>query len=164
MKKPTFIRASITGFQGKPCTLVSIFAPDRNILMAAKILPYQKFRDADDYILISNDKNADRDSLFRDDMIMEGVRAYYQRRNSQTARNTESLRFESAVAIANPSSVIEQDGMDAHGLKYRISDMTNAHVGLLATCLYVEEAESIGRVFEMNDTLARLMAGDIVTI
>jgi len=166
MNKPAavFIRAAISGYMGEPVTLYGLYAPDRDILMISRLTAFEPSRKNDSYTLITNKKGHAHDYFFSDQLIMNGVEAFYDRQNSKTQKGGVALKIDPVVATANPISVIERDSLDANGWKYRLSDLTNSHVAVLATCLYVSNVADISQTLDMADDLSNLMAGHVVTI
>ena len=86
MNKPAavFIRAAISGYMGEPVTLYGLYAPDRDILMISRLTAFEPSRKNDSYTLITNKKGHAHDYFFSDQMIMNGVEAFYDRQNSKS--------------------------------------------------------------------------------
>lgn len=162
------IQATIVGYSGKPCTLFSAYDEDAEVLTI--VLSNEHRRDRrEGCIVITNDLNIARDSLFQEDEFSAAIAAYFSLKDG-AAQDGQSSRlvFSDKAAMTNPSSSIEKDGMDANGPKYRLQDITNAQVAVLATCWYAaSKANTINTMLDFADKLLDLdilSRGGIITI
>lgn len=159
------IQANITGFSGKPATVLGALDENTGILVVAKSVPMiPRFEDC---LLISSDARGDRDATFTHGHIQDAISAYFKLRGEVAADGkTALLRFGELAAMADPSSVIENDGVDAtSGPRYRIApDASNAHVAALAMCRYAVTSAAVGDVMDMMDELSALLGGEVVTL
>jgi len=128
------IQASIAGYKGKGVTLLGNMDDDTGILVVAKILtPFRNDRAAEDITLITDVDLENVDFMFTEDHIHDAIRSYYVRKAISTIDIVE------ACSRFNPDNRIEQDGVNEHGRRYRISpDIDNGQVAILAMCALLE--------------------------
>ncbi|MCK9394215.1 MAG: hypothetical protein M0Q44_01325 [Methylobacter sp.] len=162
------IQATIVGYSGKPCTLFSAYAEDAQVLTIVTSTAHRRDR-RDGCMVITNDLNIERDGLFSEDDFSAAIAAFFSLKDGAALDGKSSrLIFSDKVAAANPSSSIEKDGMDTHGPKYRLQEITNAQVAVLATCWYAaSKATTVETMLDMADKLLALDGlrhGDIWTI
>jgi hypothetical protein len=168
----TPIQANISGYQGKPCSLFSVYDTEKLILVVSTETEYRKQR-RDGCVLISNDRNADRDSLFTELDFSQSINDFFTLLNgvAQDGRSSR-LAFNDKVARANPSTSIEKDGYSENGQKLRIDEtITNLQIATLATCHYANsKASAIEKTLAMYGELAGLdywqvlNGGGVITI
>lgn len=162
------IQANITGYpKDKPCTLFSSYDTDTRILVPSVLTDYKPRRDG--CMVIANDKSSDRDKTFGgDDEIGDAIRAFYDLKNGVSSDGkSPRLAFSDKAMRADPSAVIETDGMTEGGQRYRMETFGNSHVAVLATCLYAMKADAInsasGQLNELTNMI-KFMSGGIVTL
>lgn len=169
----TPIQANIAGYSGKPCSLFSVYEADTQILSVIKSTDYKKSRQKEDYVLISNDKNADYDSLFTELNFSQSIEDFFTMLNGVAFDGRSSrLVFDEKIARANPKNRINKDGYTENGQKYSISpDIDNLQMAVLATCFYANNKcgaiESALSAFEMlndTDSFSQFMNGGILTV
>lgn len=156
----TKIQATVVGFQGRPCTLFSLFDTETKVLAVAKETDYRSDR-AKGCVVITNDSTIARDQLFTDAELKAAITAYYELDSGLSADNSSSrLNFSDAVTRNNPSNAIERDGIDASGQKYRVAEgVTNGQIAVLATCLYATKADCVQRTVDMAGDLQSILRG-----
>ncbi len=131
------IQATVVGYLGKAATVFSAYDESSRILVVSVESAYRKER-RDNCIVITNDKNLERDSLFDNEKIQDSIIAFYGLQ-SGIAEDGKSTRlvFSDKAQRANPNDSIEKDGIDSRGQRYRISDdISCAKVATLAACWY----------------------------
>ncbi|MCO7216869.1 hypothetical protein [Halomonas sp. OfavH-34-E] len=158
------LQANISGFAGRPATVLGAFDEATGILVIAAVADVMPRRD--DCVLVETDPRADRDSLFEYGDLKEAITAYYDLKGSVADDGRSAcLRFMEKAMRADPAGGIEMDGVDVTGPIYRISpDAGNAQVGALALCRYAKRYGAVADTLSMADDLARLMGGQAVTI
>jgi hypothetical protein len=163
------IQATLTGKDGHPRTLCSVYDPETRILVVSVEAQYRAER-REGCAVITDMPDIPRDALFTDADFPAAIAAYHALKNG-VAANGESARlvFSERAARANPDQYIEQDGMEASGhIRYRVSEAIGAaQVAALATCLYATRIANIEKTLGMADELSRqfrLMAGEGCTI
>lgn len=158
------LQANISGFSGKPSTVFAAFDEDAGILVIA--VATEKAPRREGCILISTEHREDRDSLFLDTDLKKAISAYYGLKGRQAADGSSAcLRFTERAMRADPAGAIESDGVDMNGAVYRIAaGASNAQIGALAVCSYVERYGSISDVVGMADQLLELLSGKAITI
>lgn len=158
------IQANISGYMGKPVTVLAGYDEESGVLIVSRVVPLiARFKES---VLISTDKKADRDSLFTDEQLKGAITGYFHLKGEVASDGASAcLRFSDNAAIADPVSVIENDGIDVAGPKYRIApDASNAHIAALAICGYVTRYSSINETVEMAGDMFELLSGSAVTI
>lgn len=161
------IQANIQGYMGKPTTVLAALDEETGILVVAKSVPMiARFEDS---FLIAADHHADRDSLFTDSDLAGAISGYFKLKGSVAEDGvTSCLRFRELAATADPAAVIEHDGVDVSGPKYRIApDASNAHIATLAICAYAARHTAIDDTLSLADDIMdvmRIMDGHVLTI
>ncbi len=158
------IQANIAGYMGKPVSVLAGYDEESGVLIVSRVVPtIARFKDS---MLISSDKKADRDSLFTDEQLKGAITGYFHLKGEVASDGASAcLRFSDSAAIADPVSVIENDGVDVNGPKYRIApDASNAHIAALAICGYVTRYSSVNDTVDMAGDLFVLLSGAAVTI
>lgn len=158
------IQANITGFAGRPQTVLGALDEETGILVVAAVTDVISRRDG--CVLIETNPRADRDSLFAYEDLKDAISAYYELKGNVAADGKSAcLRFTERAMRADPAGGIELDGIDVSGPLYRISpEAGNAQIGTLAICRYARGFGAISDTLGMADDLVRLMAGEAVTI
>ncbi len=164
----TAIQTTIVGYSGKPCTLFSAYAEDEQVLTVVAATAHRRDR-REGCMVITNDMNIERDGLFSEDDFSAAIAAFFSLKDGAALDGKSSrLVFSDKAATANPAASIEKDGMDTHGPKYRLQEITNAQVAVLATCRYAaSKATTINTMLDMADKLLDLdilSRGGILTI
>ena len=116
--------------------------------------------------LIRSERRGAGDSVFDPaEHLKESIQAYYALKQDVAADGvTAKLRIGERAMQCDPSGVIETDGYDANGPKYRVSpDARNEQIAVLALCRYVQLRPGITDAIEMADIMTRLMRGEAVT-
>lgn len=164
------IQASISGYGGKAATLYSAYAEDTGVLVISREVTFNRNRHKS-CLVITNEPDIERDALFSNEDIAEAIVAYYALL-SGVANDDKSNRLVigDQAQRANPDSVLEKDGADTRGPKYRVSDgITCLQMAALATCWYAyRKAGTASRVFDMMDSIyeaqVAIMQGKIISI
>lgn len=158
------IQANISGYMGKPITVLAGYDEESGVLVISRVVPaIARFKDS---MLISSDNKSDRDSLFGDEQLKSAIGGYFHLKGEVTSDGASAcLRFSDSAAISDPVAVIENDGIDVNGPKYRIApDASNAHIAALAICGYVSRYSSMSDTVDMADDLLSILSGAAVTI
>lgn len=158
------LQANISGFAGRPATVLGAFDDETGILVIAAVTDVIPRRDG--CIVIDTDSRGDRDSLFEYADLKESITAYYDLKGAVASdgRSTR-LRFTERAMRADPAGGIEVDGVDVTGPIYRIAPGTsNAQVGALALCRYAKHCGTVTDTLTMADELSQLLSGSVVTI
>lgn len=164
------IQATIGGYAGNPCTLYSLFDRENHILTVAKIGELRIDRFSDSTVITNVPTVNPRDAFFDERETAEAIRAFRHLFHGRSVDGQSAgLVFGPKAGQANPDAVIENDGVDIRGIKYRIEgSITCAQVACLATCFLTQKLDSaeaaIKMVDEVNDLYDAMMRGDIVTI
>lgn len=159
------IQANFAGFEGLPCSLFSAYDSDNRVLIIAKEANYRELR-RDGCALISNIDGSERDFFFTDKQIFTAIEAYFSLLNGVSGDGKSSrLMFSADAARANPNLILEKDGIDSGGQKFRVSEgATCGQMAALATCLFAQHYEKIDRVIDASSFYSQLALGRVVTI
>lgn len=159
------IQATFAGYGGNPCTLFSAYDPGSRILVVSKEAAYREER-REGCIVLTNITEINRDFLFLDEHLAPAIRAFYALKTGIAADGkSDRLAFGRDASRASPEGIIEQDGVDLTGAKYRIAaGATCAQMAGLATCFYALKSGTVERAVVMAEQLAKLSAGGILTI
>lgn len=162
-------QASIVGYHGRPCSLFSAYDEKELILTVSIELEYRRER-REGCMVITNDPDIDRDTLFTEDDIKPAIEAYYAMAQGMSMDGKSSkLIYHNRAQRANPEQAIDKDGIDSNGQKFRIKeDITCAQIAALATCWYFQSRfGTVQKMLNMADSLwdlERLTSGMIITI
>lgn len=159
------IQSTITGYGGRSCSLFSAFDSDTKVLIVSAEAEYRPSR-RDGCIVLTNDHDIDRDSLFSDSYLRESIGAYFTLKSGYAADGKSSrLAFSDRAARSNPEQSIEKDGIDSGGPRFRISEgVTCGQIAALATCLYAIRSDTVERTVKMAESFRFLTRGGILTI
>lgn len=149
------IQANITGFSGAPASLYSMWDKDTGTLVIAAHTALNPIK-REGCLVVSNDISLNRDTLFELEHLPKALSHYIKIKNSKAKNNIEhALMFTDKSRNADPSSVVEMDGIDATGYKFRLSsDITNAQIATLATCWQISRFANADMAIKLiDDTL-----------
>ena len=163
------IQSTVSGYGGKPVSLFSAYDPDAEVLAISVEADYRRER-RENCVVLTNDLTVPRDGLFTEDDMQDGINAFFSLKTGIASDGkSPRLTFGSRAGRADPSSVIEKDGVDTSGFRYRISDaVTCSQVAAVITCWYAyKRAGTLQNMFAMVDSLNsigdRLNAGEVIT-
>lgn len=144
----TPIQASISGYNGKPATVYSVYDHESAILAVSVEAEFCRERKSSDIVLISNDKMTNYDSFFEEKLFLQGIESYLALAKGVAANGVGArLVFADRAKRSDPMSAIEMDGMNESGSRYRISpDVTNAQVAALASCWYAHKQAGLAEI------------------
>jgi len=156
MSDVTAIQVSISGYSGKPVTLLSIYKKEAQVLAISDERDFRLDK-IEKCLVITNDAKLDRDCFFKEEFLKKAIVAYFGMKNGVSANNDGGGRLvisEKAMRC-NPENAIEIDGMDANGPRYRVAEsISNAQIAALATCWYADsQAKSIDTMLSMMDDI-----------
>ncbi|MBY0475416.1 MAG: hypothetical protein K2Q13_10215 [Nitrosomonas sp.] len=138
---------------------------ETNILVIAAEADYRTER-RDGCIVLTNDPDIPRDSLFEDLELKQAISAFYSLKSGIASDGKSSrLVISDRAARANPEPSIEKDGIDNSGPVFRVADgVTSGQIAALATCLYATRAATIESTLNMSEQLLALSRGQVITI
>jgi len=162
------IQTTVSGYSGKPCTLYSSYNDKTLVLMVAVLKEYTPER-REGCVVITNDRNIDRDSLFMGDDMNKAITAYFELLAGVAADGkSPRIKFNDEKAGRARPSDIEKDGIDSSGQRYRLNEsISNAQIATLVTACYVGNLSAINDASDQLDSLNNLILlgmGGIVTI
>ena len=163
------IQATITGYAGKPCSLLSIYYKELGVLVLAKIASFRQER-YENSSVITNVPRIDRDALFEESDMKAAIVSFKNQKGRVAGNGTRGVVFEDGVGRADPESKIESDGIDVSGERFKISsDISNEQIAVLATCLFVDRLEQAQTNIDLIDGVSgvyerMLLGGSVITI
>jgi hypothetical protein len=162
------IQATISGYSGRPCSLLSIYDKEHRIIVISKIAPYRD-KPVDGASVITNVPNIQRDAFFAESDMKEAIQHFKTLHGMVSEDGEPGLIFDDGVGRADPTSSIESDGIDTSGEKFRIaSSVSNEQVAVLATCLFVKKMDQtdndIALIEGVNEAYDKIIRGWIVTV
>lgn len=158
------IQATFAGYSGSAATVFSAYDPTSRVLVIAREVAYREDR-REGCVVLTNVDGIPTDSRVRDDDMRDCILAYYALRNGVAADGKGSrLVLDRSVMRANPEAVIERDGIDERGPKYRVADtITSAQMAVLATCRHAAKSDAVSSVVSMAKRFERLALGEILS-
>ena len=109
----TTIQANITGYEGKPATLFSLYDSESAVVALSKLLDFKAEQKFPDSLMIGNDPRYQVDFNFSNDMLREAIKAYYELKNALAADDKSSrLAWGNEAMNADPVNAIQVDGYD----------------------------------------------------
>lgn len=158
------IQSTITGFQGVPTTLFSAL-DDNGVLTVAAIAALHKTR-RDNCVIVSNAQGLECDLAFTDSMIRDSIDAWNVLRMDRLDDGSPRMVFTERARAADPSSMIESDGLNERGRQYRLAEhVGNVAVAVLATCFWAYRADSREQVLDTAASMVdTLLQGRAVTL
>lgn len=159
------IQCNIGGFSGAPMTLFSALDAETGMLTIAAFSALHKDR-RDGCLVISNVRGLECDMTFKDDQIRESIDAWQALRHDTIDGGAPRLIFTERARRADPSLMIEPDGIDERGRRYRLAETTgNEAVAALATCLWAYRSGARADVMDAASSLAHdLISGRAITV
>lgn len=159
------IQATFSGYGGRPCSLFSAYDTRTRVLAVGVEADYRAER-RDGCIVVTNEPDIARDSLFKDSDLMPAIAAFYALKAGVAADGLSArLVFADRAVRANPEQSVEQDGIDVNGPRYRIAgDVTCAQIAALATCLHAMRSDTVERTVQLAESFRDLALGRIITI
>ena len=151
----TSIQASIVGYMGKPSSVFAGYSENDGIIVVAVATDLWRERRAGHVVITNDSAIQDRDLFYKADSLKPAIAAYYRLKNG-TAMDGKShaLQFEARAANANPAAVIESDGYDESGARYRLAEgVGNAHIAVLSMCLYVAKLKGLNDAVGMMEKI-----------
>ena len=159
------IQTSISGYGGSPCTLFSTYDEEKRIAVIAVEAEYRADRRAG-CLVVTNDLHIERDELFKDEHIKPAIKSYFDLKGGVAADGQSTrLVFSDRAIRSAPESIIERDGYDENGPRYRVADGVGcAHIAALATCYHIMRSEMAERSVKLAQSFKRLGMGEILTV
>ena len=153
----TSLQSSMIGYMGKPSTVFGGYSEENGILVVAVATDFRRERRANHAVITNDSGIQDRDSFYKADSLKPAIAAYYRLKNGVAQDGkSHALQFDARAANANPSAVIESDGYDESGARYRLAEgVGNAHIAVLAMCLYVAQLRGMNDAMDMMDKIGK---------
>lgn len=107
----------------------------------------QEKRQEDCAVLTDNPTTKDRDMLFGEKDVAAAISDYFQ------FAGRGLLMIDESMAIFDPRSRIEPDGVDESGRKFRIApDITNGQIAVMAMCWFAVRQRQVASSLEMMES------------
>ncbi|WP_043345139.1 hypothetical protein [Cupriavidus basilensis] len=153
------IQASITGFEGEPRTVYSLYDLDTGLLVVNKEVAFREDRFGG-CVIVSNAELPAREALFTVDHFPEAIEAFFE------LSRGKQIHIEDKASRSNPTHCIQDDGLSTNGGRtYRINPNTlNCQVAVMATCWYVKRSRTLNKVVNMADRLLEIQRGGILSV
>lgn len=149
-KKPTVkLRINVAGYKGEPVSVFAAYDPSTDILLVARQDPYQG-GEREGFLKVTNQvRDAAHDALVTEDDTRAAITAYFE------LCAMKLIALGEKVQRCNPESKIERDGMDEHGMKYRVHpEITNAQVAVLFASLIAGKQRGLSVAQEFMEEMA----------
>lgn len=157
MSKNIPVQACVTGYNGPPCTLMSLYDPQKGVLLVHKISALEKVRQRGCLTVTTISRMDDYDALFTADHIGEAIEAYESL--------APGINYTAEAMRANPGAAIQVEGYNETGVKRTISDaITNEKLALLATCWVLASQDATTAAIGMADEIAAMIDGRPLSI
>lgn len=162
------IQATISGYSGKPCSLLSVYYRDSGILAIAKIHAYTE-ESVKEASIITNVPRIKRDAFFTESDLKTAIQCFKTMSARVLPDGSSGIEMSASVGRANPAHTLESNGIDVSGEKFKIApDVTNEQIAVLATCFFVDRIETrdndIALINGLNEAYDKLVMGWTVTI
>lgn len=140
-QKYVFIRVNAAGYQGEVVSMLCSFDPATDILFAMKTVPYED-GDRPGFLRVTTlDRDKSRDMLFTEDDTREAITGFFELDAMRLVNLSPDLeRY-------RPANYIEREGMDEHGMIYKIKpDITNGHFAILIACFVAKKQRQVSAI------------------
>lgn len=149
--EPIAVQTSVSGFSGKPCTLLSLYDPATGVMRASKLVAYETER-RPNALVIGTDLRMDLDAHFTAELLGEAINAY----EAMAGR----IDYAPDAQRAKPDGQYQTDGFDERGPKRRIEDgLSNDKVAMLATCWGLQKQDSTLAALDCIDQFTHFNRG-----
>mgnify|MGYP001378754317 CR=1 FL=1 len=160
------ILAVSRGYDGPQVAIQAILNRKTGVILVSKVLRTAAVRPSNPKVLYISDQVEDRpDVRFKPSDVVDSIQAAISNMNVIAEDGKPRLRFADGAEVISFSSLVESDGFDKSGQKFKINAMPNKAVALLSIIDYAWGGMSTpDSALDMGDALARLMRGEGVTI
>jgi hypothetical protein len=140
-QKYVFMRVNAAGYVGEPVSMLCSFDPATDILFAMKTVAYED-RDRPGFLRVTTlDRDSTRDMLFTEDETREAITAFFELDAMKLVNLAPDLQRYA------PAHVIEREGMDEHGMIYRIKpDITNGQYAVLIAAYVAQKQRKVSAI------------------
>lgn len=140
----TLIRVNIAGYSGQAVTLFGAYDHINDMLLVNSDTDYNQADDEKFLKVTNQERDPYRDLLVSDDDLNDAINAFFE------MEGMKLLHMEERVKRFNPASKIERDGVDAVGVRYRISpDITNGQLAVMYCCLAAVRQRAVADSIEL---------------
>lgn len=156
-KQPaTKIRVNCAGYQGKAVSVFAAYDPSTDVLAIVRESSYEVAPREGFLRVTTRAADPTHDMVFSEDETKAAIAAFFDLDAMQLVQYMDGL------TRLNPTHRIEHNGMDEHGVVYRISpDITNGQVAVLIAAYAAHRQRSVAAMagfFEATDL------GEVITI
>jgi hypothetical protein len=144
------MRVNAAGYIGEPVSLMCSFDPSTDILAVVKKMPAYEDSDRAGYLRVTTqERDAAHDAVFLEDDTRDAILAYFD------MRQMGHLNLVKDMASHQPENSIEREGMDEHGMKFRVKpEITNAQFAVLVACFYAKKQREVAAIGEVMQDMA----------
>lgn len=163
----TAIQANISGYDGKPATLFSVYDSESGILVISILSKEFKAERHNDCLMIGNDTRYPVDFIFDKESLIDSVESYnYLKKSLASDNKSTRLIFSDKANNSDPVNAVQRNGYGNQGNEQHSFDIiTNAQAAALATCLWASKSSSIDIALDGCDYLInQLMNGGLITL
>lgn len=140
------IRVNVAGFTGRAASIFTVFNADTRAVVVSEEVDYEQHRREGALLVTNQSSDQVFDLLYGDDETRAAIEAYL------ATEGVGLLQFSSKVKRLSPANKIERDGMDASGMRYRISpDISNGQVAVLFACLAARQQQGVASMLDALD-------------
>ncbi len=144
-----FLRVNAAGYSGEPVSMLCSFDPATDILLLLKTETYTGVAKKGFLCVTTQPQDEARDALFTEDETRDAIVAYFG------MEAMGQINLADPVKRFDPKNAIERDGMDEHGMKYRIQPtISNGQFAVLVAAYYAKKQGDVnavaGFIDEMN--------------
>lgn len=143
------VQAIISGYRGPAVNLLGALQVETGLFIVAKEQGVEE-RLPGALIVSNSTRLDDRDRLFDEDKLQRAIRLYF------SLKGQGLLELLPAVMKHDPGNMIEVDGMNERGTRYRLSpDITDGNIAVLAMI----EAVDVSQGADTASSFAQEIAG-----
>lgn len=154
------LQASIRGFTGKAAMVYAMYDTESDTCIIGKVGGASAKKE-DGSVMISD---AESREYVVDDYYLESDIAPSMT-DFHNLYNAGRVIISSKVRVADPTSHIEFEGLNAGKKEYRVMPtISNAQVAVMAIARYILKAKKIEQVIKFSDDFNALLNGEAITV
>lgn len=143
-EKPKFVlmRVNAAGYTGEPVSMICSFDPATDMLLVMKTMKDYEAGDRAGFLRITTqERDEAHDAVFTEDETREAIVAYFG------LQSMNLINLADPVKRHDPKNAIERDGMDEHGMKYRIQPtISNGQFAVLVAAYYAKKQRDVNSI------------------
>lgn len=143
------LRINVAGYAGKAVSVIAAFDTLADFLLIGGEEDYSDSADPELLKLTNQARDKAYDGLFTEDDTHDAIKAYFE------LDALKLLEISSEAQRCNPGSKLERDGMDQHGMRYRVApDITCGQVAVLIAALHAGRLRSMTTAADFMQEMA----------